>query len=335
MQSSESVHLSIAHSGRSVNVSYECATPTSRFLDSLEDEFSVLASTAKLLSKGKRLDCTLGETLASMLRENGFDPLQTTVDKPLKLMLIGPKSQDLQALRNNEAIRERKREAFQHHQAKASVAKPTPAARIRNIGTDDDPDRFKFYQLEPFPNSVPMYDKRMAMLERLSTDEAVLDCMRRHKFAVGILTELHPILQPTLLGLNTNAGQKVSLRLLTNDLEGTRSYNEVRRVLLHELSHNRFSDHDDDFKALNSQLNREVAAFESSPYFEPWTPAASYGGDSQRSHRLNEDEAERVWEKLQFGPEEEVELRRDRVGAAAEARLRREQEAAKATSKRV
>lgn len=55
-------------------------------------------------------------------------------------------------------------------------------------------------------------------------------------------TELHPILQPELLGLNTNAGEKVSLRLLTDDLEGTRNYNDVRRVLLHELSHNRFGD---------------------------------------------------------------------------------------------
>lgn len=55
-------------------------------------------------------------------------------------------------------------------------------------------------------------------------------------------TELHPLLQPTLLGLNTNAGEKVSLRLLTDRLDGTRSYNEVRKVLLHELAHNRHGD---------------------------------------------------------------------------------------------
>lgn len=48
--------------------------------------------------------------------------------------------------------------------------------------------------------------------------------------------------QPTLLGLNKNAGEEISLRLLTNDLDGTRNYNNVRMVLLHELAHNRFSD---------------------------------------------------------------------------------------------
>lgn len=45
--------------------------------------------------------------------------------------------------------------------------------------------------------------------------------------------------QPTLLGLNKNAGQEISLRLLTDDLSGTRSYLEVRKVLCHELAHNR------------------------------------------------------------------------------------------------
>lgn len=64
-----------------------------------------------------------------------------------------------------------------------------------------------------------------------------------------------------LLGLNTNAGEKVSLRLLTDDLDGLRSYNDVRRVLLHELTHNVFGGHGNDFKELNSQLNKEVAAF--------------------------------------------------------------------------
>lgn len=168
-------------------------------------------------------------------------------------------------------------------------------------------------------------------------------------------TELHPILQPTLLGLNTNAGEKVALRLLTNDLEGTRSYNEVRRVLLHELAHNKFgpqcvfSRHfvflfsqtptntrscsfalcsDDDFKALNSELNKEVSLFESSPYFEPWSPTSSssspFETDRTASHRLNEEELERVWEKLNFGEEELVDAKRERVGNAAEERMRRE-----------
>jgi hypothetical protein len=80
----------------------------------------------------------------------------------------------------------------------------------------------------------------------------------------------------------------------------------------------------DDFKALNSQLNKEVAAFESSPYFEPWSPVSTSPSEQSTSHRLNVDEAERVWEKLQFGLEDEVELKRERAGAAAEERMKRE-----------
>jgi hypothetical protein len=47
-------------------------------------------------------------------------------------------------------------------------------------------------------------------------------------------------IQARILGLNKNAGEEISLRLLTDDLEGTRLYREVRKVLLHELAHNVF-----------------------------------------------------------------------------------------------
>jgi len=82
---------------------------------------------------------------------------------------------------------------------------------------------------------------------------------------------------------------------------------------------------DDDFKALNSELNKEVSTFEASPYFEPWSPTSS-SSESNRttSHRLNEEELERVWEKLNFGEEDLVDAKRERVGNAAEERMRRE-----------
>ncbi|GAA5970993.1 hypothetical protein JCM3765_002287 [Sporobolomyces pararoseus] len=332
MQLKDPIHLQITHSGRSISLSLAPTSPLSSLLATLEQEFSVLSSTAKLLSKGKKLDLLEKEpegvtTIETFFFRNNLN-LSTSVEKPLKLLLIGPRSEALQALQANEQLREKKRQAFQHHQSISHLAKPTPASRIHSIG-DDSEENYKFWELEPFPTSVPCYDRRLAMLKRLSEDPAVLDVMKRHKFAVGVLTELHPILQPTLLGLNTNAGQKVSLRLLTDDLEGTRNYNEVRRVLLHELSHNRFGDHDDNFKALNSQLNKEVATFESSPYFEPWSPSPSSSSPTKDSHRLNEVEAEKVWEKLQFGLEDEVELKRERVGTAAEERMRREKEKGK------
>ncbi|GAA6023126.1 hypothetical protein JCM11491_000081 [Sporobolomyces phaffii] len=323
------IHLHVTHAGRPISLALDRLTPVAQLVATLEQEFSVLASTAKLLTKGKKLDLTpsANATLESVL-EAALPTLATTSSaKPLKLLLIGPKSGSLDALKEVEHLREKKKQAFEHHQAISRFAQPTSSARIHTIGGDDVAN-YTFHELEPFPQAVPIFDKRKAMLERLASDPAVVDVMRRHKFVVGVLTELHPILQPTLLGLNTNAGQKVSLRLLTDDLEGTRNYNEVRRVLLHELSHNVHGDHDDKFKALNSLLNKEVAEFESSPYFEPWSPAPSSSSSaSETSHRLNEIEAERVREQFKFSLEDEVELKRERVRAAAEERMRREKRA--------
>ncbi|KAK7056496.1 hypothetical protein VNI00_003052 [Paramarasmius palmivorus] len=88
--------------------------------------------------------------------------------------------------------------------------------------------------------------------------------MQKHRFSVGILTELAPHEHPELLGLNVNAGQQIKLRLRTNAYDGFRNYREVRRVLCHELTHNVWGDHDNNFKELNSQLNREVAEYERS-----------------------------------------------------------------------
>lgn len=46
--------------------------------------------------------------------------------------------------------------------------------------------------------------------------------MKRREWTVGLLTELHPHRDPTLLGLNKNAGEAIYLRLLTDDLSGLR-----------------------------------------------------------------------------------------------------------------
>ncbi|KAJ2929671.1 hypothetical protein H1R20_g7430, partial [Candolleomyces eurysporus] len=101
-----------------------------------------------------------------------------------------------------------------------------------------------------------------ATLERLAADPAIRHVMQKHQFSVGVLTELAPHEQPHLLGLNVNAGQAIKLRIYTDRYDGFRNYKEIRRVLCHELTHNVWGDHDNNFKELNSQLNREVAEYE-------------------------------------------------------------------------
>jgi hypothetical protein len=84
------------------------------------------------------------------------------------------------------------------------------------------------------------------------------------RFKVGLLSEMPPtdFMDDTravscLLGLNINRGQEIKLRLRTNDLRGFRNYQKIRETLVHELTHNVWSGHDNNFKTLNSQLLRE------------------------------------------------------------------------------
>ena len=63
---------------------------------------------------------------------------------------------------------------------------------------------------------------------------------------MGLLTELGPSDSPSLLGLNTNFGMSIKLRLRTNVYDGFKSYSSVRKVLCHELAHNKFGDHEED-----------------------------------------------------------------------------------------
>ncbi|KAF9024620.1 hypothetical protein BDZ89DRAFT_1092807 [Hymenopellis radicata] len=68
--------------------------------------------------------------------------------------------------------------------------------------------------------------------------------------------QMHEFSHPQLLGLNINAGQQIKLHLRTDHYDKFRSYRKVRRVLCRELTHNVWGDHDNNFKTLNSQLNR-------------------------------------------------------------------------------
>ncbi|PIN09131.1 hypothetical protein CDL12_18283 [Handroanthus impetiginosus] len=91
--------------------------------------------------------------------------------------------------------------------------------------------------------------------------------MNKHRWRVGILTEMAPIgyvgVSPKcVLGFNKNHGEEISLRLRTDDLKGFRKYASIKKTLLHELAHMLFSEHDSNFYALDKQLNKEADALD-------------------------------------------------------------------------
>ncbi|KAF9158483.1 hypothetical protein DFQ26_007553 [Actinomortierella ambigua] len=156
--------------------------------------------------------------------------------------------------------------------ARKKYSHPAPSARraaqpVKSTH-DDDGDRYTFGQIEVLPQ-FPQQDKARTILDRLRSDLGIRGIMKLHRWQVGRLIELSPA-EKTILGYNRNKGELIALRLRTDDLEGFRHYDAIRKVLLHELAHNVWSEHDDRFHALNRQLNKEVQELD-------WTAHGGHG----------------------------------------------------------
>ncbi|XP_062107289.1 uncharacterized protein LOC133818439 [Humulus lupulus] len=113
--------------------------------------------------------------------------------------------------------------------------------------------------------------KRMHML---AADPGIVAIMNKHRWRVGIMTEMAPVgyvgISPKcLLGFNKNNGEEISLRLRTDDLKGFRKYESIKKTLLHELAHMVYSEHDANFFNLNKQLNQEADSLD-------WTRSRSH-----------------------------------------------------------
>lgn len=143
------------------------------------------------------------------------------------------------------------------HEFKVSKSSVSSSSRVHS--TEDI--QYTFHELQPL-SILPFPEKSLAVLERLRADRGVQATMKKHKLSVGLLTELDPASNTTreskLLGLNTNYGEKIELRLRTDAYDGYRDYKTVRSALCHELAHNRFGDHDRDFHDFWNLLERDA-----------------------------------------------------------------------------
>ncbi|CAI8597919.1 unnamed protein product [Vicia faba] len=127
--------------------------------------------------------------------------------------------------------------------------------------------------------------KRMHML---AADPGIVAIMNKHRWRVGIMTEMAPIgyvgVSPKcILGFNENHGDEISLRLRTDDFKGFRKYESIKKTLLHELAHMIYSEHDANFYALDKQLNQEAASLD-------WTRSAGHTLSGVRSSETYEDD---------------------------------------------
>ncbi|KAE9026047.1 hypothetical protein PF011_g2742 [Phytophthora fragariae] len=105
---------------------------------------------------------------------------------------------------------------------------------------------YRFHGIEPLKFFSDKH-KAQEILEKLANGRGILAVMAKHN--VGVLAEMPPdgkvgVDPVCVLGLNQNKGQKILLRLRTDDLLGFRKFLSIKKVLFHELSHNVHSEHD-------------------------------------------------------------------------------------------
>ena len=126
----------------------------------------------------------------------------------------------------------------------------------------------------PTHNEISMgYCKHIELLPQFSDSAAARDLLAKIRDDVGIklimknrewrvtrLIELHPD-EKTILGYNQNKGQIIALRLRNDSLDSFRSYSSIIKVMLHELAHMVFSEHDEYFHGLDRELNKEYALY--------------------------------------------------------------------------
>ncbi|KZP17568.1 WLM-domain-containing protein [Athelia psychrophila] len=209
----------------------------------LEELTGVPPPLQKLLYKGKRA-ADEDAALSAAGIKNG-----------LKIQMLGSTQQEIGGLHAAETEQQRINRILRDRALKG----PT---KLRSTGSSSSGAlSYRFHAIQPLQH-LPNPSSALAMLTRLSNDPAIRHIMQTHKFSVGLLTELAPHEHPELLGLNVNAGQEIKLRIRTNAYDGFRLYRDIRMVLCHELAHNVWGDHDDDFKELNSKLNKAVIEFE-------------------------------------------------------------------------
>ncbi|EFP85947.2 hypothetical protein PGT21_025188 [Puccinia graminis f. sp. tritici] len=207
-----------------------------------------------ILKSPPRTIVSPGESDHKSLHQLGFN----SKDAQYRILLLTTELSEVQ--RSEQAAQDNLR----REQARQAALKNP--AKIRNTTPKhrtNPEDRFSFRQVALLPN-LPFESRRQELVDKLATDPSILKQMIKFKLEVGSLGELHPWLDPQLLGVNQNAGQSIRLRLLTDDLKSVRPFTMVRRVLSHELAHNVFGPHDNQFKELDSKIHKGMLAYDES-----------------------------------------------------------------------
>ncbi|KAF2710836.1 WLM-domain-containing protein [Pleomassaria siparia CBS 279.74] len=243
--SAEETELTLIHHGKPIVLSFAQDATLAELSRKVEEELSIPLANQKFLVGSK-----LG------LQKPPFkDPsiaLSTLVSK--KITLMGSTTAEVFSL--NAHI------TAAHAPRRPGPIKAATPARNTDRKKLQEEAQYTFQTLRPLPY-LPNPERSLRFLERLRDDAGIKAAMRSHKFSVPLLTEMDPAMHTTqesrTLGLNRNQGEVIELRLRTDAYDGYRDYKTIRKTLCHELAHNVWGPHDQNFWTLCKQIEREVA----------------------------------------------------------------------------
>ncbi|KAF3941195.1 hypothetical protein ABW19_dt0202268 [Dactylella cylindrospora] len=200
----------------------------------IQDVFSVAPAHQKLTAP--KLGLLKDDTL----------PISSLPPSPKKILLIGSSAAaiaDAQLANSPSAPTLRKFGGT----GPIKPARPTHRTDWRK---ETDRSRYTFGGIQVLKH-LPNHERSEKYLRRLAEDAGIKAVMSKHKFSVGMLSEMDPAEHTThesrTLGLNKNRGEEILLRLRTDAYDGYRDYRTVRKTLCHELAHNVHGEHDRDF----------------------------------------------------------------------------------------
>ncbi|TEA22588.1 Ubiquitin and WLM domain-containing metalloprotease [Colletotrichum sidae] len=315
--SEEVITITLSHRSTPHTFKYPADGTITHLSEDVEDALSIPASNQKFIVP------KLG-----LVKPPFKDPeMSLSALEGKKIMLMGVEAKKVASMQAASEFAARRNAA-----RSAARRKHRPTAR-RDQAKSHAYSTYTFLSVRPL-RGLPRPERSLALLEKLKQDPGIRAAMTKHKFSVGLLTEMEPLSNTQsshegttrLLGLNRNQGEVIELRLRTDAPDGYRDYKTIRKTLCHELAHNVHGPHDRNFWDLCHQIEREVDAAD-------WKHGGQTVGEATSHYAPGEDDEEDVedhggWEGGDFVVGGSVAdstglSRREILARAAEERMRK------------
>uniref|UniRef100_A0AAV1T166 WLM domain-containing protein n=1 Tax=Peronospora matthiolae TaxID=2874970 RepID=A0AAV1T166_9STRA len=282
--------FTVTYKGQLHRLSFsDASVPTiADLLAEIERATGVSPDAQRLFQEGRRVDCSEGSILLVEMSNCRHDGAPLLLVKGASLSQIS----DMEAAQDAE----QKKAIIRKKRPEVNILKRNKWLQARESAAGP---RYRFHAIEPLPNFADK-DKAREILETLANDRGILAVMAAHKWNVGALAEMPASgkvgVDPVcVLGLNQNKGQKILLRLRTDDLLGFRKLLSIKKVLFHELAHIVHSEHDGNFYQLMRQVEKECNELD-------WTSSGgAVTGGSRMISRDTEGSGESVANGFRLG----------------------------------